>query len=65
MNFGTHLFNNFVRVASAEALLQVLMFGYFSFRNIHENVHYLKYVIEIRFDAIAPFLDFVLVACDL
>ena len=41
------------------------MLGKFALRDVHENVGNLENVVDIGFDAVTPFLDLVLVACDL
>lgn len=41
------------------------MFRHLAFRYVHKYVGNLEDVIEVRLDSSAPFLDLVLVACDL
>ena len=41
------------------------MLGEFTFGDVHENVGNLEDIVDVGFDAVTPFLDFVLVTCDL
>ena len=61
----THLLHDVVRLGSAKGFLEVLVLGYFAFRDVHEHVLYLEHVIDVRLDSVSPFLDLVLVACNL
>ena len=65
MTQRAHLFHDVVRLRGAETFLEVLVLGHLAFRNVHEDVHNLKDVIDVGLDSVAPFLDFVLVACNL
>ena len=65
MTQRAHLFHDVVRLRGAETFLEVLVLGHLAFRNVHEDVHNLKDVIDVGLDSVAPFLDFVLVTCNL
>ena len=60
-----HLLDDSVGVSSLESLLEFVAFGELAFRNVHEDVGDLEDVIDVGLDTASPFLDLVLVACDL
>jgi hypothetical protein len=62
---STHLFDDVILLGGAEAFLQVLVLGELAFGDVDEDVGDLEDVIDVCLDARAPFLNFVLVACDL
>ena len=65
MTQRAHLFHDVVRLRGAETFLEVLVLGHLAFRNVHEDVHNLKDVIDVCLYAAPPLLHFVLIACDL
>jgi len=58
-------FDDLLHVCLAKCLLQVIRFRDFTFGHIHKDVADLEHIIQARFDASPPFLDFVLITCDL
>ena len=60
-----YLLDDSVSVRGPKAFLKVLALGDLPFRDVDEDIADLKDVIEICLDPVPPFLDFVLVACDL
>ena len=62
---GTHLLDDSVGVSSLEGLLEFVTFGELAFRDVNEDVGNLEDVIDVGLDTASPFLDLVLVACDL
>ena len=61
----TYLLNDRVGVRRAERLLQILALGQFALRDVDEHVRNLKHIVDVGLYSAAPFLHFVLVACDL
>ncbi len=60
-----NLFDDVICIRRTERLLKILALRKFAFGYVNENIGDLKYVINVRLNAVSPFLHFVLVTCDL
>ena len=45
--------------------MELVALGELAFRDVHKYIGYLEDIIDVGLDAASPFLDLILVACDL